>query len=267
MWGRCPSSSGGRGKHCGKSRAGPCDRGGSGPGLAAGFWVSTPLDDLRGHSGQIDEGTGAQGVGPWMGSVAPWEMRGIAGFPRCADGLLSPLRSTGASERMSETTQETVRNGLPVNKYGVFKLCGVTPNHGVIKKFGWFQKYGRFKTSCVLSCLLGLSLLLTQCSGSEEPKRPRKVRERIKRDLGGRELGNIGDKRHSVINPSKRNAEATGIGCGPSRADAIKTARRVAMFNLRGVTGSARYKVEFKVVDEKPGVREYCLEMSAKARP
>lgn len=162
---------------------------------------------------------------------------------------------------MSVMTPNIVRNGLPVNKYGVFKLCGVSHNRGFFKNFGVFPKFG------VLSCLLLLSLVLTQCSGPQEPKRLRNVKQRVKRDLGGRELGNIGDKRHSVFNPSKRNAEATGIGCGPSRADAIKTAFRVSLFNLREVTGNARYQVRFKVIDEKPGVEEYCVEMSATARP
>ncbi len=156
---------------------------------------------------------------------------------------------------MSVMIPKIVRHGLAVNKNGVFK------KYSVFKKYGVFHKHG------VSVLLLGLSLLFAQCSGSNEPKRARTVRERIKRDLGGPELGNIGDKRHSVINPSRRNAEATGIGCGPSRADAIKSALRVALFNLRKVTGNARYRVEFKVVDEKPGVEEYCLEMAAKARP
>ena len=81
------------------------------------------------------------------------------------------------------------------------------------------------------------------------------------------ELGNIRDKRHSVGNPSKHKAEASGIGCGSSRGDAIKSARRVALFNLRKVTGNARYQVDLKMLNEKPGVKEYCVEMLARASP
>lgn len=148
-----------------------------------------------------------------------------------------------------------VSHGLAVN------------NHGAGKAHAVFHQYGIFGKLSVFLFLLGLSLFFAQCSGSGEPKRARDVKARIKRDLGGPELGNIGDKRHSVINPSRRNAEATGIGCGHSRADAIRSARRVARFNLREVTGNARYRVEFKVIDEKPGVEEFCIEMAAKARP
>lgn len=115
--------------------------------------------------------------------------------------------------------------------------------------------------------LLGLSVFFAQCFGSGEPKKARAVKARIKRELGGQELGNIRDKRHSVENPSKQRAEASGIGCGSSRGDAIKSASRVALFNLRKVTGNARYQVDLKVLNEKPGVKEYCLEMLAKARP
>lgn len=194
-------------------------------------------------------------------------MRGVAGSLLFPDGLCFPLRSTGANERMSVTTPKFVRDGLPVNKFGFFQKCRVLQKCGDSHRHGVLQNIGLFQKICILGCLLGLSLLLAQCSGSEEPKRAKNVRERIRRDLGGRELGNIGDKRHSVFNPSKRNAEATGVGCGPTRAGAIKTARRVSLFNLRGVTGNARYQVKFKVIDEKPGVKKYCVEMSARARP
>ena len=166
-----------------------------------------------------------------------------------------PLRTTGASERMSVMIPKMLKRGLAVNKIGGFKRYEANKKHRVFHKIG------------VWVFLLGLSLLFAQCSGSNEPKRARTAKERIKRDLGGPELGNIGDKRHSVINPSRQNAEATGIGCGPSRADALKSALRVALFNLREVTGNARYQVEYQVIDEKPGVEEYCLEMAAKARP
>ena len=160
-----------------------------------------------------------------------------------------------------------VRHSLTVINFGVFRTHGVFKIFGVFNRHGIFKKLCVSKKLCVLVCLLGLSLFFAQCSGPNKPKRGRNVKERIKRDLGGQEMGNIGDNRHSVINPSKRNAEATGIGCGASRADAIKSARRVALFNLREVTGNARYRVDFKVIDEKPGGGEYCLEMSAKARP
>ena len=190
------------------------------------------------------------------------ETAGIHGFSPAPGGVVFAIakhRSKWKNER--DDSEKLVRHGPAVNKYGVFIKHGVFKKHHVFKKHGARERFG------ALVCLLGLSLFFAQCAGPDEPKRARAVRERIKRDLGGPELGNIGDKRHSVINPSRRRAEATGIGCGPSRADAIKSALRVSLFNLREVTGNARYRVEFKVIDEKPGVKEYCLEMSAKAKP
>ena len=88
-------------------------------------------------------------------------------------------------------------------------------SHGLTMIFyGGGKKPNVLHHHVVLVLLLGLSVFFAQCSGSNEPKKVRAVKARIKRELGGPELGNIRDKRHSVGNPSKRKAEASGIGCG-----------------------------------------------------
>jgi hypothetical protein len=70
-----------------------------------------------------------------------------------------------------------------------------------------------------------------------------------------------------VENPSKDHALATGIGCGATLKEAEQKARETAQFNLRRVTGDARYRVEFTRVREVPEPQQACLEMEARAIP
>lgn len=82
-----------------------------------------------------------------------------------------------------------------------------------------------------------------------------------------KDLREIQDDRHRIENPSPKNALATGRGCAYSRREAMETARKVARFNLRSLTGDETYKVRFRLVSEKPEKGRVCVEMSARARP
>lgn len=110
---------------------------------------------------------------------------------------------------------------------------------------------------CVLASLL--VVIISGCFGSASSN------TRI--TPPGEELKNIMADQHDIANPSKDRAEATGRGCGPSRQDAIKTALRVARFNLRSLTGNARYKVDSRIIKEEAGQEIYCVEMAARAKP
>ncbi len=70
-----------------------------------------------------------------------------------------------------------------------------------------------------------------------------------------------------VEEPSKDHALATGIGCGFTVKEAEKRARDTSLFNLRRVTGDARYEVEFTRVREVPDPKQTCLELEARAIP
>ena len=80
-------------------------------------------------------------------------------------------------------------------------------------------------------------------------------------------LQNISDDRHSIANPSKRYASATGIGCGKIRKEALTTARQVAQYNLRSLTGPARYRIRYDIVREFSESNNICFEVSAQASP
>jgi hypothetical protein len=100
--------------------------------------------------------------------------------------------------------------------------------------------------------LPGLVLLGSGCGGQPRP---------------ADELRNIQEDRHRIADPSRLHALATGIGCGGTRQDALTSAQRVAQFNLRSLTGEARYLVEFAVLRELPEPQRYCVEVSARAVP
>ena len=70
-----------------------------------------------------------------------------------------------------------------------------------------------------------------------------------------------------VENPSKDHALATGIGCGATMKEAEQRARDMSQFNLRRVTGDARYRVEFTRVREVPDPQQLCQELEARANP
>jgi len=85
-----------------------------------------------------------------------------------------------------------------------------------------------------------------------------------KPELSG-ELLNIQDERHRIANPGILGASATGQACAVSRREALTSAERVAQFNLRRLTGPARYNVRFDPVSETHTAQGVCVEISAVA--
>jgi hypothetical protein len=71
----------------------------------------------------------------------------------------------------------------------------------------------------------------------------------------------------AIGNPSKDRALATGIGCGFTMHEAEAAAEEVAQFNLRRLTGEARYRVEFTRLREIPDTQKACIELQARAVP
>jgi hypothetical protein len=71
----------------------------------------------------------------------------------------------------------------------------------------------------------------------------------------------------SIENPSADRAIATGIGCGFTMNDAEQSARETARFNLRRLTGDARYRVQFVRLKETVEASKVCIELQAQAIP
>ena len=112
---------------------------------------------------------------------------------------------------------------------------------------------GRFPVGAQLRQLAGWSalLLLLLLGGCTEGP------------LG--ELRDIRPERHSIADPGVVGASATGRGCGHTRSEALDTARRVAQFNLRSLTGSARYSIRYNLLSETRTEEGVCMEMNALA--
>lgn len=79
------------------------------------------------------------------------------------------------------------------------------------------------------------------------------------------ELRRIQEDQFIIGDLSKNRAWATGIGCGGTEGDAIANARKIAQFNLRGLTGAARYRVEYRVLRRVEGESQACVEVEARA--
>ena len=79
------------------------------------------------------------------------------------------------------------------------------------------------------------------------------------------ELLGIQDDQHTIANPGKIGASATGRGCAVTYNEALTSAQRVAQFNLRTLTGEARYNVRFEVVSATETPQGYCVVLSARA--
>jgi hypothetical protein len=79
------------------------------------------------------------------------------------------------------------------------------------------------------------------------------------------ELLRIQDDQFTIGDPSKDRAWATGIGCGGTEGEAVANARNIAQFNLRGLTGAARYRVEYRVLRRVADERQACVEVEARA--
>src|SRR5579863_8322772 len=72
---------------------------------------------------------------------------------------------------------------------------------------------------------------------------------------------------YSIGNPSRDRATATGIGCAFSAHDARQRAEEVSQFNLRRLTGDARYNVQFTLLKETDEPNRVCFEHKARAVP
>jgi hypothetical protein len=72
---------------------------------------------------------------------------------------------------------------------------------------------------------------------------------------------------YRIGNPSPDRALATGIGCAFTVGEAETRAREIATFNLRRLTGEARYRVEFSRLRETPEGNQVCVEYQAQAIP
>src|SRR5262245_54691174 len=79
------------------------------------------------------------------------------------------------------------------------------------------------------------------------------------KEVVDRDLRNIQDDRFSIGNLSKEQAWATGIGCAGTDGDAVANAQKVAEFNLRNLTGSARYRVQYRVLKRIPEKHQACV--------
>jgi hypothetical protein len=80
-------------------------------------------------------------------------------------------------------------------------------------------------------------------------------------------LQNIEPETYRVENPSADRALATGVGCASTENEAEQRAREVSTFNLRRVTGNARYRIEFSRVRETSEPNRVCVELQAQAIP
>jgi len=83
------------------------------------------------------------------------------------------------------------------------------------------------------------------------------------------EMRYIQEDQRRVENPGKIGARAIGRGCDSTKGDALEMARRVALYNLRSVTGQARYTVTYRITNFIPSAPEaqdyYCYEVEAES--
>jgi hypothetical protein len=84
-------------------------------------------------------------------------------------------------------------------------------------------------------------------------------------EVEDRDLRHIQDDQFAIGNLSKEKAWATGIGCGGSDGDAVANAQKVAEYNLRNLTGSARYRVQYRILRRIPEKNQACVEVEAQA--
>ena len=77
------------------------------------------------------------------------------------------------------------------------------------------------------------------------------------------ELRAIQDDQFRIAHPSQIGATATGAACGSTSQEALTSAQRVAQFNLRRLTGPARYNVRLDPVSERHTPEGVCIEVSA----
>lgn len=103
----------------------------------------------------------------------------------------------------------------------------------------------------LVALLMGLLVLLAACAAER-----------------GGEVYGTRDDQHRIANPSRQHARATGTGCADSERLARISAARVARYNLRSLTGAARYVVSVERRDtytREDG--QVCVEVEALASP
>jgi len=79
------------------------------------------------------------------------------------------------------------------------------------------------------------------------------------------DLLHIQDDQFRVGNLSRESAWATGIGCAGTENDAVGNAQDIAEFNLRNLTGAARYRIQYRVLRKIPTQGRACVEVEAQA--
>jgi hypothetical protein len=101
-----------------------------------------------------------------------------------------------------------------------------------------------------MAVLLAAGALLAACGPSQPPTG---------------ELRNIRDPYFDIAHPGIIGASATGQACAVTKEEALTSAERVAQFNLRRLTGSARYNVRFDPLGETHTPQGVCIKVSAVA--
>jgi hypothetical protein len=91
--------------------------------------------------------------------------------------------------------------------------------------------------------------LAVACGGAEKPRGP---------------LDYIQDEHFAIRDPGGRQAAATGTGCALARNEALTQAERAAHYNLRGVMGPGRYRVQFERLREFQEGERICFEVEAR---
>lgn len=130
-----------------------------------------------------------------------------------------------------------------------FQTAGALPRSPHPPRAPGRQRRARLSAALGLGVLVCVVLGLVACGGP----RPR-----------GELLG-IQDDQYTIADPGKIGASATGRGCGFTPKQALTSARRVAQFNLRTLTGVARYNVRYDPLSQSRTDTGYCVEVSATA--
>lgn len=107
-----------------------------------------------------------------------------------------------------------------------------------------------------VAALCGAAALAALLAGCGQPPPPASTAPAGARDTGYR-----------VRNPSATRASVTGRGCGGTAKEAVAAARQDAAYNLRSVTGPARYEIAYTMLDQTVAGGQICVETEATATP
>ena len=88
-------------------------------------------------------------------------------------------------------------------------------------------------------------------------------------EISPNELIFIRDDQREVSAPGIIGAKANGRGCASTKGDALEQAKRSAWYNLRSVTGHARYTITYTITNFVPSVPPaqdyFCYEVVAES--